>query len=118
MIFKSYMEEVEDPFDVFLRIRDLVPSWRLFWNRRKERFEVHDTESGEWHTLVSVLPFDQIDQRTVDYLRRSHISRFGKIMKEIEDNNADIARRQMLVREDALEYGLRRNTGGRKLWKH
>ena len=110
MIFKSYMEEIKDPFDVYLRIQDFVSSWRIFWNRRKNRFEVHDVQSGEWHTLVSVLPFDQIDQRTVDYLKKQHISRFGKIMNEIEENNKDIARRQMLVREDALEYSLKSAT--------
>ena len=115
MIYKKYMEEVKDPFDVYLRIRDFVPSWRIFWNRRKERFEVHDIESGEWYTLVSVLPFDAIDQRTVDYLRKNRRCHFGKIMRDIEENNADLVRRQMLQREDALEYCLRKNTGGKDI---
>ena len=108
MIYTSFMEEVCDPFDVYLRIQDLVPSWRIFWNRRKERYEVHDICSGEWHTLVSVLPFDAIDQRTVDYLKRTNKVHFGKIIRDIEDNNADIARRQITNAQMALESALKK----------
>lgn len=110
MIYASNMEEVCDPFDVYLRIQDLVPSWRIFYNKRKDRYEVHDTESGEWHTLVSVLPFDRIDQRTVDYLKRNSKVHFGKIMRQIEDNNADIARRQLTRAQLALESALKKHS--------
>ena len=110
MIFGSYMKEVCDPFDVSVRIQDFVPSWRLFYNLRESRYEVHDIESGEWRTLVSVLPFDRIDQRTIDYLKKHRKDRFGKIMREIDDNNADIARRQITRAQLALEDSLRKHT--------
>ena len=110
MIFGSFMKEFCDPFDVYLRIRDFVPSWRLFYNMRKDRYEIHDIESGEWHTCVSVLPFSQIDSRTIDYLRKHRKERFGKIMREIDITNADIARRQITRAQLALEESLRKNS--------
>ena len=110
MIFPTYMKEVQDSFDVYLRIQDFVPSWRLFYNMRRDRYEIHDIESGEWHTCVSVLPFDQIDSRTIDYLKKHRKHRFGKIMREIEDNNADIARRELTRAQLALEQSLRNNS--------
>ena len=110
MIFKTYMKEVEDPFDVYLRSRDFVPSWRLIYNMREDRYEIHDIDSGDWHTCVSVLPFSSIDQRTIDYLRKHRKDRFGKIMREIDDNNADIARRQITRAQIAFEKSLRNNT--------
>ena len=105
-----YMDPVRDPLDVHLRLRDFVKSWRLFYNRRKDRFEVHDIESNEWHSLVSVLPFQEIDQRTIDYLAKHRRRHFGKIMQEIEENNADIVRRQMCERSLALERELRKQS--------
>ena len=110
MIYKKYMEEIEDPFDVYMRIRDIVPSWRIFWNRRESRYEVHDIESGQWHTLVSVLPFETIDQRTVDYLKRNNRVHFGKVMRQIEENNADIVRRSMQKCSLGLEEALKHNS--------
>ena len=109
MIFQ-YLDPVEDPLDVHLRIRDFVPSWRLFFNKRKHRYEVHDIKSGEWHTLVSVLPFDQIDARTVEYLATHNVRSFGKIIRQIEENNADIVRKKMYEASRGLESALRNQT--------
>ena len=107
MIFKAYYQPVKDPLDIYLRVRDFVPSWRLFFNKLKSRYEVHDINSGCWQSLVAVLPFEQIDFRTIRYLAKHNINNFDKIINEIEFNNADIVRKQMYQRSHALEQSLR-----------
>ncbi len=103
MINPKYMKMVVDPFDVHIRVRDFVPSWRIYWNRLKQRYEVHDIDVNSRITLVAVLPFDQIDQRTIDYLAKHRVNNLGKIIQEIEENNADVLRRQFQQNASFIE---------------
>ena len=107
MIYKTYMRPVRDPYDIWLMVKAMVPSYELVYNLRKERYEVHDVASGSWNTLVSVLPYDRIDMRTIDYLKKHRSDNFGNVRAEIDEHNFMLDRLARKKREVSLETSLR-----------
>lgn len=77
------MEKItNDLFDIAWRIRAVDSCYELFFNKDKGRYEV-------WGKgiLQSVLPFDRLDCRAVNYLRRTRIERLDALTAEIDREN-------------------------------
>ena len=102
----------DDLFDIANRLRSVKDSYVLYYNTEKGRYEVHDSVHG---CLEFVVPFDELDARTVQYARYSGVSRAEQIFAEVEEHNRRMEKAQASCAIEraavALEEGRRMNEG-------
>ena len=91
----------EDALDVADRIREIDEGYEIYYNRAKNRFEIY--KKGE---RQAVLPFDELDERTVTYLRKTRIENAAELIQETDSEN--LKREQSIERakKDEREYKL------------
>ena len=77
-----------DLFDVAWRLRTVNDDYRVYYNVEKGRYEVH---SFKKNTLEFVVPYGELDARTVEYARYSRVENAERIFADIERHNAKLA---------------------------
>ena len=81
----------DDLFRIAKRLRFINRDYRLFFNNKYHRFEVHNTEHpGGALSLCFVVPFDRLDQRTLDYAHRTRVENFDDLEAEIGRHNREL----------------------------
>lgn len=77
----------QDLYFIASRIKEIDPSYFIVRNRKSGSYEVHScAQKGGSYALT--LPFDQLDARTLDYVRRTSSQRRDKLFAELEAHNA------------------------------
>lgn len=88
----KFIQVVSDPFDITNRIREIEDEYFILYNRYEKRFEVHSTAQPIRQTYCFTVPFDTLDNRTLEYCRETNIAMRGdKIEQEIEERNSKIS---------------------------
>lgn len=86
-----------DLFDIADRLKSVKNSYDLYYNEEKERFEVHDSDK---RSLAFVVPYDELDARTVEYALYSRVENAKQIFEQIQAHNNRIEKEQ---KHDAIE---------------
>ena len=102
----------DDLFDIANRLRSVKDSYVVYYNTENGRYEVHDSVKG---CLEFVVPYDELDARTVEYARYSGVNRAKQIFAEVEEHNMRLEKEQASCAIEraavALENGRRFNEG-------
>ncbi len=80
------MEKVKithDLFDIAKRLKSIDKRYELFFNRKKNRFEIYANGA-----MQMALPFERLDARALLYARKTRLENLEKIIAEIEAENA------------------------------
>ena len=101
-----------DLFDIATRLRSVNDSYIVYYNTEKQRYEVHDSVT---RCLEFVVPFDELDARTVEYARYSRVENAKRIFAEMEEHNKKLEKEQASKAIEraalAIEDGRRKNEG-------
>ena len=89
-----------DLFSVADRIKSIDDKYKIYYNGESRKFEVR---SADDNSLQVVLPFDRLDCRAVDYVRKTRIERIDELLEEIEKANASAEKRAV---EEAAKKAL------------
>ena len=81
------IEITNDLFDIAWRLRSVNDDYRLYYNAEKRRYEVH---SAERNALQFVVPYDELDARTVEYARYTSVGNAKQVFSDIDKNNAKL----------------------------
>lgn len=73
----------DDLFHIAKRLRQIDSRYRVYFNRKYNRFEIHAQGA-----MQIALPFDRLDERSVEYVRKTRVENLEKLMREIEADNA------------------------------
>lgn len=93
------------------RLRELDDGYFVMMSRATGRFEVHHNGMGDAHSYQLTVPYSELDARTVEYVRRTHVEHINEIMQEaarqnylasMEDSHAMDARSQQA--KEILRY--------------
>ena len=76
-----------DLFDIASRLREIDANYKLFFNKLLNRFEVHN-QAQRGNTLAVVVPYQQLDARTVHYVRKTRVENAQRLFDEMEKQNA------------------------------
>ena len=79
------IEITNDLYDIAWRLRSVNKYYRLYYNTRKCRYEVRNYNTN---ALEFVVPYDELDARTVEYARYTSVGNAEQIFSDIERNNA------------------------------
>ena len=81
------IEITNDLFDIASRLRAINDDYRLYYNAQKRRYEVH---SAKRQRLQFIVPYDELDARTVEYARYSRVENAKRIFEDIEKHNSKL----------------------------
>ena len=80
---KDYLIPIQDDlFDVAARLKSVNPNYAVYYNKPQCRYEVHCGDA-----LAFVVPYSQLDARTVEYARKTSVQNAAEIIAEMERNN-------------------------------
>ena len=91
--------------DVPERISALDNRYQVYYNTRKSRYEIH--AKGRCPALQLVLPFSQLDARSVDYVSMTRVDRQLERMLSMDEENASIMASRNRAILDKMEYKTR-----------
>ncbi len=80
------VEICNDLFDIAARLKSINDGYRVFFNKDKQRFEVHDVNCKPL-SLAFVVPYDELDSRTVDYALFTRVENAENVFKQVEESN-------------------------------
>lgn len=83
----------EDLFDIAARLRSVNENYRLYYNKICDRYEVHNVLQRP-STLAFVVPYKELDARTVEYARFSRVQNAEKVFRDIEKHNQNLEKQQ------------------------
>ncbi|MCM1533866.1 MAG: hypothetical protein NC099_04340 [Corallococcus sp.] len=83
------LEITNDLFDIAARLRSVQDSYRVYYNKKTSKFEIHDLEQRP-DTLAFVSPYDELDSRTVDYALYSRVENAERFFADLETRNAQV----------------------------
>lgn len=74
-----------DLFSVADRIKSIDDKYKIYYNGESRKFEVRSAADG---SLQVIIPYESLDSRAVDYVRKTRIERMDALIEEIERANA------------------------------
>lgn len=77
----------DDLFGVARRLRSIDDGYFVFLNYKTGKFEIHNRRQRP-NTLCLVLPFDRLDERTVNRVLYTRAENVKRIVAEMERDNA------------------------------
>lgn len=83
---KDLVPVVRHALDIPERVKELDPHYFIVLNTRRQRYEIHYGD-GDRDTLECVLPYDQLDERTIRHLREHRMERLEALRAEVEAHN-------------------------------
>ena len=92
-------------FDIAARLKSVDRNYRLYFNKLSNRYEVHNILQRP-STLAFVVPYGELDARTVEYARFSRVQNAEKVFRDIEENNERLAKEAQERNINTLLKGL------------
>lgn len=90
---KGLTEITNDLFDIAARLKSVDSNYKLYYNKIAQRYEVHD-ETQRPQTLAFVVPFAELDARTVQYALYTRVQNAKTVFEEMEKHNARLQREE------------------------
>lgn len=100
-----YQKVTNDLFCIAKQLKYIDKVYHVFRNERDNRFEVHSSGNPSIWTLSFIVPFDRLDQRTLDYARQTRKQNADILDEQVRLQNAQIEK-DNLAKLQKLEYTL------------
>lgn len=79
-----------DLHNIGRRLKNINRDYHLFRNNLQERFEVHNSERPSGRTLCFVVPYNELDERTLTHAMRTSKNNFDELVVESDNHNRRI----------------------------
>lgn len=83
---KKLIKIENDNYFIANRLKRIDESYEVYYNLDKRAYEVHSNTQSKCSYCFRV-PFETLDERTLDYAVKTLAVNRDKIIKEIEENN-------------------------------
>ena len=93
LIGKGY-EVKGDLYDIASRIKEIDPDYFVFYSYRHHRYEIH-SKSQKFNSLALVVPYPELDGRTLELVRKTRVERFNEIMEEEKRDNERLDKKRV-----------------------
>lgn len=78
-----------DVYNISKRIKEIEKNYYIVFNTSKAKFEVHNSSQiGESYCLT--LPYNTLDERALNYVRKTSVANIDYVLQEIENDNNKI----------------------------
>ena len=90
-----------DTFYICERLKEIDETYFIIYNFSKEKFEVHSYAQKDTYCLT--VPFDVLDERTIDYVLKTRSSNMDNLIKEMDKENEILERSREKEAVDCLK---------------
>jgi hypothetical protein len=87
---KNYRFIDDDLYSISKRVRDIDPGYFILLNRRSGKYEVHHMDQPPGATFCLTVPYEQLDERTIQLIRETRIERLNELIKKMNESNDKI----------------------------
>ncbi len=87
-----------DLFNIAERMKRDFPDYEIVFNTENQRFQI---EKGEGTVLV--IPYENLDERTLDRLYFTRAENVEEVLAEVEKHNEELAKKELKAGQDKLE---------------
>lgn len=77
-----------DVFNIVKKLKKIDKKYFIVYNLNSKKFEIHYKNSA--NTLQLVLPYTQLDSRTLDLVLKTSVEHQKKLLDDMEKNNQKI----------------------------
>jgi hypothetical protein len=81
------------------RLKEIDPDFYVVFNTETQKFELH-RENHTWDTLELNIPYDELDARTIELVKKNKIENAKKIFAEIDKHNEMLQKKRW---EEAID---------------
>lgn len=75
-----------DVFNISQRIKEIDKNYYIIINTNKDCFEIHNSQQIN-STYCLTIPFKELDERVLEYVRKTQCENIDDIIEEIEKTN-------------------------------
>ena len=84
---KKRLFEIEsDCLDIVRRLREIDKDYFVMFNLDSKKFELHNHSQGKG-TFCLTFPFDVLDERALDFARKTRVQNSDELFAEMEAEN-------------------------------
>ena len=91
-----------DCFDICSRLKEIDSSYLVYFNLKRNCYEVHSKSQAK-SSYCFAIPYENLDERTLDYAQKTRSENKDKIIKEIEEHNRRVEERNLKMQVNALK---------------
>ena len=91
---KKLFEIESDCLDIVRRIRSIDKDYFVMFNLDSKKFELHNHAQGKG-TYCLTFPFDVLDERAVDFTKKTRVENSDALFEEMEAENRALERAKM-----------------------
>jgi len=77
---------MHDVYDIAKRIKYIDRDYYIMFDTSKQKFEIHNS-SQVGSTYCLTLPYDELDERVLNYVLKTQSANIDEILEEIENDN-------------------------------
>ena len=104
VILKNYLEINDDVYFICQRIKEIDKSYHILYNLSRHCYEVHSFEQKDSYCFS--VPFQELDERTLQFAYRTRRENQDKIVKEIEKSNENLYKKQLKEQVNMLKEAI------------
>lgn len=82
------------------RLSEIDPGYFVVRNHRKKTFEIHHSDQVD-NTYCLTVPYEELDARTLELVRKTRISNLEKLIAEMDQANQKLSEKNTTVSEEA-----------------
>ncbi|HHT83079.1 MAG: hypothetical protein ACOYEC_05970 [Christensenellales bacterium] len=83
-----------DVLDITDRLKAIDERYEVYYNKRKQRYELYSRTSQGRASFELAFPFDALDQRSVEYCLKTRRERANKLYQEMLESERLAQKRQ------------------------
>ena len=83
---KKLIKIEEDCFFICQRLKEVDPSYEVYYNLKDNSYEVHSKEQ-EKNSYCFKVPYNQLDGRTIDFAFKTRSQNISQLIAEIDRHN-------------------------------
>jgi len=106
MACKDHIPVLTHTMDIPVRLKEVNRDFFIMLNTKSQKFEIH-CKSQPYDTLACVLPFDTLDERTIEYARKYSSARTEIITREIDEFNERLNKKKQQETIDKANYKMK-----------
>lgn len=91
-----------DLYDVASRLTSVKATYVVYYNKLKCRYEVYDGDN-----FAFVVPYGELDCRTIDYALKTSVQNADEIFEEIRRNNDYVTKKTISNAVDEAAYKIK-----------
>lgn len=94
-----------DLFNIEKRLKHLNRGYFVVFNEKNRVFEVHNANLRP--TFCLRLPYDRLDSRAIERVRKSEITSFNKYFEKLEEDNIKLQNKNLEDMKQQLMYDVK-----------